>query len=192
MQHALLKGALTCPVSCQNGCISELWVSLSPDWDFQLDVSRNRVCKWRLVIQVLTSLQGRCSDTCCGRCSAQKEGGKARGLPSGVLLQDLVASKTEAIPPTHDDGNPDLGCEFFETRQVPPLPPPHTCATSGTNPMSCCRSQGQDRKVSQKLAVSRLPSFVIREGVLPSVRAYAMSDAAQLYLRAGASICYRS
>lgn len=51
-------------------------------------------------------------------CSALKEGGKARGLPSGVLLQDLVASKTEAIPPTHDDGNPDVGCEFFETRQV--------------------------------------------------------------------------
>lgn len=51
--------------------------------------------------------------------SALKEGGKARGLPSGMLLQDLVASKTEAIPPTHDDGNPDVGCEFFETRQVP-------------------------------------------------------------------------
>ena len=35
-----------------------------------------------------------------------------------MLLQDLVPSKTEAIPPTHDDGNPEVGCEFFETRQV--------------------------------------------------------------------------
>ena len=55
-------------------------------------------------------------------CSALKEAGKARGLPSGVLLQDLVPSKTEAIPPTHDDGNPEVGCEFFETRQVLGLP----------------------------------------------------------------------
>ena len=54
--------------------------------------------------------------------SAMREGGKARGLPSGVFLQDLVASKTEAIPPTHDDGNPDIGCEFFETRQVQASP----------------------------------------------------------------------
>ena len=66
-------------------------------------------------------LSGRLLIALCS-CSALKEAGKARGLPSGVLLQDLVPSKTEAIPPTHDDGNPEVGCEFFETRQVLRLP----------------------------------------------------------------------
>ena len=46
------------------------------------------------------------------------EGGKAKGLPSGVALSDLVPVKAEPIPPTHDSGNPEILCEFFDTRQV--------------------------------------------------------------------------
>ncbi len=52
-------------------------------------------------------------------CSAAAgDGGKARGLPSGVHLSDLVPTKTEPIPATHDEGNPEMQCEFFDTRQV--------------------------------------------------------------------------
>ena len=54
---------------------------------------------------------------CCSA-AAGEGGGKAKGLPSGVQLGDLLAAKVEPIPATHDAGNPELSCEFFETRQV--------------------------------------------------------------------------
>ncbi len=65
--------------------------------------------------------------TCAVVCAAlrRRVARQGRGLPSGVLLHDLVASKTAPIPPTHDEGNPELGCEFFETRQVRRLPHLH-------------------------------------------------------------------
>ncbi|BDA47644.1 probable histone acetyltransferase HAC1 [Coccomyxa sp. Obi] len=50
--------------------------------------------------------------------AAAGEGGKARGMPSGVHLSDLVPTKTEPIGPTHDEGNPEMQCEFFDTRQA--------------------------------------------------------------------------
>ncbi len=53
----------------------------------------------------------------CLRSAAAGEG-KARGLPSGVHLADLVPTKTEPIVATHDEGNPEMHCEFFDTRQV--------------------------------------------------------------------------
>lgn len=54
----------------------------------------------------------------CACSAAAGDGGKARGLPSGVHLSDLVPTKTEPIPATHDEGNPEMQCEFFDTRQV--------------------------------------------------------------------------
>ena len=56
----------------------------------------------------------------CGPTSSASaaEGGKAKGLPAGVALGDLVPAKTEPIPATHDAGNPEVLCEFFDTRQV--------------------------------------------------------------------------
>ena len=52
-------------------------------------------------------------------CSAAAgEGGKAKGLPNGVHLSDLVPVKTDPIPPTNDVGNPEMQCEIFDTRQV--------------------------------------------------------------------------
>jgi hypothetical protein len=65
--------------------------------------------------------------------AAGEGGGKAKGLPSGVALADLVPAKVEAIPATHDAGNPELGCEFFETRQVRggvPFSAAHTAVTA--------------------------------------------------------------
>ena len=43
--------------------------------------------------------------------------GKARGLPGGMKVVDLLMTKVEAIP-TVTDRNPDVECEFFHTRQV--------------------------------------------------------------------------
>ena len=54
---------------------------------------------------------------CCSA-AAGEGGGKAKGLPSGVQLADLLMAKVEAIPATHDAGNPEIACEFFDTRQV--------------------------------------------------------------------------
>ena len=52
-----------------------------------------------------------------------------------------MPSKTEAIPPTHDDGNPEVGCEFFETRQVLRLPAVLPLSSASyTTPMSMARS----------------------------------------------------
>ena len=50
--------------------------------------------------------------------SAAASGGRGRGLPAGIQLSDLLAAKAEAIPGTHDTGNPRVQCEFFDTRQV--------------------------------------------------------------------------
>jgi len=50
--------------------------------------------------------------------SAAAAGGRGRGLPAGIQLGDLLPAKTEAVPGTHDTGNPRLLCEFFDTRQV--------------------------------------------------------------------------
>lgn len=50
--------------------------------------------------------------------SAAASGGRGRGLPAGIQLSDLLAAKAEAVPGTHDTGNPRILCEFFDTRQV--------------------------------------------------------------------------
>lgn len=50
--------------------------------------------------------------------SAAAGGQRGRGLPAGIQLGDLLAAKVEAIPATHDIGNPRLQCEFFDTRQA--------------------------------------------------------------------------
>ena len=43
---------------------------------------------------------------------------RTRVLPSGMALAELRTAKQEAIPETTDIGNPDILCEFFDTRQV--------------------------------------------------------------------------
>lgn len=80
-------------------------------------------------------------------CSAAAgEGGKARGLPSGVHLSDLMPTKTEPIGPTHDEGNPEMHCEFFDTRQarshIHPLSPVSTPTPAFTVMRNSFRSPG--------------------------------------------------
>ncbi|KAK9824572.1 hypothetical protein WJX72_011411 [[Myrmecia] bisecta] len=49
--------------------------------------------------------------------AAAENGGKSKGLPSGIALSDLQSQKVEPIPPVVDN-NPDLASEFFDTRQA--------------------------------------------------------------------------
>lgn len=58
-----------------------------------------------------------------GYCGRRLEGGKARGLPSGVSPAHLRAEAVPAIPATHDTGNALQPSEFFDTRQVRSLRP---------------------------------------------------------------------
>lgn len=39
-------------------------------------------------------------------------------LPAGMQLSELVVDHVEVIPPTTDEGNPDMESEFFDTRQA--------------------------------------------------------------------------
>ena len=50
--------------------------------------------------------------------SCRPEGGKARGLPSGIQLSQLQPQHVDAIPAVSDAGNHELGNEFFDTRQA--------------------------------------------------------------------------
>ena len=43
--------------------------------------------------------------------------GAPKGLPYGVTLDQLVRATASPLPPT-EDANPDVGCEFFDTRQA--------------------------------------------------------------------------
>ena len=65
-------------------------------------------------------------------------GGKAKGLPAGITLDQLVAEPLPAIPATHDEGNPIMTSEFFDTRQV--LAP--------TLPLIVCVAARQELRVS--------------------------------------------
>lgn len=56
----------------------------------------------------------------CPTCYQQEAsaGPKARGLPTGIRLEDLLAAKCEAIPGTAGSLGPQIDCEFFHTRQA--------------------------------------------------------------------------
>lgn len=45
-------------------------------------------------------------------------GSHPKALPAGMAIRELVEEHVPPIPGTHDDGNPDMESEFFDTRQV--------------------------------------------------------------------------
>jgi hypothetical protein len=105
------QGEKACsPVTCCCPCAGQTWGCLNAG-ECVL-VALGHVCLASTVSDVLGSL-------CC-HSAASGEGGKGKGLPNGVHLSDLVPTKTEAIPPTTDAGNPEMLCEIFDTRQVSP------------------------------------------------------------------------
>lgn len=54
----------------------------------------------------------------CADAGCRAAGGRAKGLPSGISVEQLVAEHVPAIPGTHDEGNPNMTSEFFDTRQA--------------------------------------------------------------------------
>ena len=54
-------------------------------------------------------------------------GSHPKALPAGINMEDLVQDHVEAIPGTHDEGNPDMESEFFDTRQARATLLPRLC-----------------------------------------------------------------
>ncbi|KAL0048475.1 hypothetical protein WJX82_004140 [Trebouxia sp. C0006] len=70
--------------------------------------------------QVLQMSRFQLCSTCYQRESSPSSGygsSKARGLPGGMKVEDLLVAKVEPIPSV-SDRNPDVECEFFHTRQA--------------------------------------------------------------------------
>lgn len=60
-----------------------------------------------------------CADAAIANLQATAGGGShPKALPAGMAIGELLQDHVPTIPGTHDNGNPDMESEFFDTRQV--------------------------------------------------------------------------
>ena len=107
---------------------------------------------------------------------------KARGLPGGVKIEDLLVQQAASIPSV-SDRNPDVECEFFHTRQVGSQPP-QLCLHVLTHLilLACTATSPPHNSCLHVLTAATVPASTVISDPLQKVFAYLHAELEQMYM----------